>query len=56
MHKAHYVNRALFVVSDGGENHSVHDSQELSRAFADSPVPIFLLMTINPWLRTLLKK
>ena len=44
MPKAHHANRALVVVSDGFDNRSVHRFKELERAYADSPVPLFLLV------------
>src|ERR1035441_9824512 len=44
MPKAHHANRALVVVSDGFDNRSVHKFKELERAYADSPVPLFLLV------------
>jgi hypothetical protein len=44
MGKAKFPIRSLVVFSDGGENASVYRMQELERLFAESPIPIFLVM------------
>lgn len=47
MHKAHHRNRALLVVSDLYDNNSLYNSQELSQAFTESPIPIFLILPVD---------
>jgi len=49
MRKARHSNRALVVVSDGQDYRSIYNSPELYRAFADSPVPIYLILTQERW-------
>lgn len=44
MSAAHHPNRALFVISDGLDNASVHKCKELRHAYTDLPLPIFFLV------------
>jgi Ca-activated chloride channel homolog len=47
MPKAHHANRALLVVSDGIDTLSIHKFEEVERAYAGSPVPIFFLAPVE---------
>ena len=40
---AHHSNRALVVISDGGDNQSAYTRSDLLAALAEEPVPVFLL-------------
>ena len=48
MRQARYQTRVLLVVSDGDDNSSVYSLEELSRAFAESPIPMFLIIPADP--------
>ncbi len=44
---AHYSNRILLVISDGGDNNSVYKTRELDRAMDELPVPVFLILPMT---------
>lgn len=51
MRKARHQNRALLIVSDGFDNASVYTGNELQRALAEAPVPMFLVIPMSRWER-----
>jgi VWFA-related protein len=51
MRKARHQNRALLIVSDGYDNASVYTPNELKRALAETPVPMFLVIPASRWER-----
>ena len=46
MRKARHSNRALMVVTDGFDNESVYQFNELKQLFAEAPVPIFMVILV----------
>jgi Ca-activated chloride channel family protein len=51
MRGAHHVNRALLVMSDGYDNASTQTFGELARLLSDSPVPVFVIVPVDPFSR-----
>ena len=51
MRGAHHVNRALLVMSDGYDNASTRTFGELARLLSDSPVPVFVIVPVDPFSR-----
>ena len=49
MRAAHHGNRALLVISDGYDNVSSYRSEELARLLSDIPIPIFLVIPVDPF-------
>jgi VWFA-related protein len=51
MQKAHNVDRALLILSDGIDNSSRHHIRELEELFQQRPVPIFFVVPVDVWSR-----
>lgn len=49
MRGAHHINRALLAISDGFDNASTQTYGEIARLLSDSPIPVFLVIPIDPF-------
>jgi Ca-activated chloride channel homolog len=47
MHSAHYARRALLIISDGGDNHSLYTERDVKRAVKESDVMLYAVGTYD---------
>lgn len=48
MRNAQYPRRAIFIISDGGDNHSLHNATEIQRRAAEANVQIYSIAVSSP--------